>query len=356
MKETEGRAIEGTRLALLTPQESLVSRILLKYIERFLKTKVFDATMAPFLDRLVCPSWLRNKFLGSSPSTAAMSNAVWVTFLTLTILSSRVEVGTPGYGFAGYQPNLLTRQLGCSQFQLSSLYVWEEDICWSERKFNHEEFKACIKFARSQVLKLSTFAFFLSFNITVEFHNWWMGYLACCFSEEDFLARISYAPSTVPKIQEQQENQKCKARIRFLEGVTNGLWLLFGNDGEQNAMVGKARLVCYVWTEKWGIKWFFGVWPSEVQMQVAKGDLGRVYGLSNGQGWTENVFLIENIKCQQQGSSSFDLSRTNFNMPKKSAKWPSDFLCLLLGCWDRLLEEWPGEIFLGNEWKVFFVC
>ena len=29
---------------------------------------------------------------------------------------------------------------------------------------------------------------------------------------------------------------------------------------------------------------FFGVWPSEVQMQVAKGDLGRVYGLSNGQG------------------------------------------------------------------------
>jgi hypothetical protein len=50
------------------------------------------------------------------------------------------------------------------------------------------------------------------------------------------------------------ENQKCKARIRFLEGVTNGLWLLFGNDGEQNAMVGKARLVCYVWTEKWGIK------------------------------------------------------------------------------------------------------
>lgn len=116
MKETEGRDIEGTRLTLLTPQENLVSSILLKYIKLFLATKFFDATMAPFVDRLVGPSWLRNKFPGSSPSIVTMWNAVWAVFLTPTILTFRIEVGTPGYGFAGYQPNLVPRQFGCSQF------------------------------------------------------------------------------------------------------------------------------------------------------------------------------------------------------------------------------------------------
>lgn len=190
-------------MALLTPQESLVSRILLKYIKLFLKTKVFDAAMAPFVDRLISPSWLRNKFPSSSPSTVAMSNAVWAAFLTPTILSSRIELGTPSYDFAGYQPNLVTRQFGCSQFQPSSLYVWEEDICWSERKFNHETFKECTKFAHIQVLELPTLEFHQSFNITIEFDNWWTSYLARCFSEEHFLVRIFDALSTVPKIQEQ---------------------------------------------------------------------------------------------------------------------------------------------------------
>jgi hypothetical protein len=56
------------------------------------------------------------------------------------------------------------------------------------------------------------------------------------------------------------------------------------------------------------------------------------------------------------GQESCDAATATGCDDRKSAKWPSDFLCLLLGCWDRLLEEWPGEIFLGNEWKVFFVC
>lgn len=51
-------AIVGIKLSLLTPQENHVSHILIKYIELFLNNKVFDATMAPFVDRLVGPSWL----------------------------------------------------------------------------------------------------------------------------------------------------------------------------------------------------------------------------------------------------------------------------------------------------------
>ncbi|KAI5439016.1 hypothetical protein KIW84_024670 [Lathyrus oleraceus] len=45
-------------------------------------------------------------------SNAAMSNSVWATFFTPTLLSTRIETGTSGFGFIGYQPNMVARQLG----------------------------------------------------------------------------------------------------------------------------------------------------------------------------------------------------------------------------------------------------
>ncbi|KAI5429080.1 hypothetical protein KIW84_033900 [Lathyrus oleraceus] len=105
----KSRAIKVTRLAWIIPQENPLPRILLKYINLFLDSPVFDGSMDPFMDLLIGPSWLRNRFLDVSPSSATMSNLVWAAFLTPTLLSTRIEVGAPGYGFVGYQPILVAK-------------------------------------------------------------------------------------------------------------------------------------------------------------------------------------------------------------------------------------------------------
>ncbi|KAI5419991.1 hypothetical protein KIW84_043963 [Lathyrus oleraceus] len=107
--QDEGRAIKGTRLAWITPQENPLTKILFKYINLFLDSSVFDRSMAPFVDRLIGLSWLRNRFPSVSPFAATMLNSVWEVFLTPTLLSTRIEIITPGYGFVGYQPNLVAR-------------------------------------------------------------------------------------------------------------------------------------------------------------------------------------------------------------------------------------------------------
>ncbi|KAI5438956.1 hypothetical protein KIW84_024619 [Lathyrus oleraceus] len=99
--QNDARAIEGTKLALITPQETPLHRIFMKYIDLFLELTVFTSTMSPFVDCLVGPSWFR--FPCVSPLAAAMSNLVWATFLTPTLSSTRIDTGTPGYGFVSYR-------------------------------------------------------------------------------------------------------------------------------------------------------------------------------------------------------------------------------------------------------------
>jgi hypothetical protein len=45
-------------------------------------------------------------------------NEIWLTFLSPTILSSRLGKEKHYLGLVGYQPNLVARQLGFSQFVL----------------------------------------------------------------------------------------------------------------------------------------------------------------------------------------------------------------------------------------------
>lgn len=55
--------------------------------------------MAPFADRCVGPTWFRNRLLAVTPFADAMPNFVWATFLTPTLLSSRIEICIVGFGF-----------------------------------------------------------------------------------------------------------------------------------------------------------------------------------------------------------------------------------------------------------------
>lgn len=100
----------------------------MKYINLFLESKTFVSTMASFMDMCFGPSWFQNRFPGVTPSVVATSNSVWEAFLNLTLLSTRIQSGTAGFGFIGYQPNLVARQFSFSQMLQSSLYSWENDI------------------------------------------------------------------------------------------------------------------------------------------------------------------------------------------------------------------------------------
>lgn len=87
--------------------------------------------MAPFMDRCFSPSWFRNMSHGVTLLAATTSNSVWVTFLTSTLHSTQVEIVSDGFGFIGYQANLVARNFGFRQMLPSSLYSWENDIYWS---------------------------------------------------------------------------------------------------------------------------------------------------------------------------------------------------------------------------------
>lgn len=151
--------------------------------KKILGSKTFFSTMAPIIDICFGPSWFRNRFLGVTPSTAEMSNSVWATFFTLTLLSTWIENGIVGFSFIGYRPNMVARQFDFSQMLPNLLYSWENDIYWSERKFFLTEYRDCMAFSHHQVLELPTFHFQPSFFLTVEFNNWWMSYFQGYFYE-----------------------------------------------------------------------------------------------------------------------------------------------------------------------------
>lgn len=147
-EENDCRSIEGTRLALATPYDTPSEITFMKYINLFLESKAFVSTMAHFVDRCVGPTWLQNRFPGVTTLVVAMSNSGWEAFLTPTLLTTRIETGTVDLGFIGYQPNLVAKQFGLSQMLSRSLYSWENDICWLERKLYALEYMDCMSFTR----------------------------------------------------------------------------------------------------------------------------------------------------------------------------------------------------------------
>lgn len=169
----------------------------MKYINLFLESTIFTLTMAPFVDRCAGPPLFRNRFPWVSPSAATMSNSVWETFLTPTLLSTRIKIGTFGYSFVNYKLNLVARKFGFSQMLSCSLYVHEDNICWSKRRFTIADYKAYTSSSRNQVLELPTFQFQQSFFMTIEYHNWWTRYLNSHFIEDNFRKRLYAAFSDV---------------------------------------------------------------------------------------------------------------------------------------------------------------
>lgn len=125
---THEHPIEGVRLALTTCQEVPNKTLFMKYISLFNETTTLVSGMRPFADQNIGLTWFTNPFPRVSPQTAAHLNAVWRAFLTPTMLSFRIEIGTKGYGFMNYQPNPVARQFGLSQLLPKYLVSHSFDI------------------------------------------------------------------------------------------------------------------------------------------------------------------------------------------------------------------------------------
>lgn len=106
-------------------------------------------------------------------------------------MSFRIEVGSKGYGFMSYQPNLVARQFGLSQMLPKSLVSYPPDIVWAGLQLNFEGHKTCLKFHKStQRLKLPVFKFQQSFLTTKYFDKWWSEYHRQYFPNALFLQNM----------------------------------------------------------------------------------------------------------------------------------------------------------------------
>lgn len=177
MHLNQDRPVEGTRLSLMTCQETPNKHLFMKYLNIFIKDNSFVPGMAPFVDQSFVPKWFKNPFPGDSPQAAAQSSVVWRAFFTPTLLSFRIKAGSKGYGFMSYQPNLVALQFGLSQMLPKSLVSHSTDIERVGWPLNFEGHKACLRFHKStQCLKLPVFKFQQSFLTTKDFDEWWSDY------------------------------------------------------------------------------------------------------------------------------------------------------------------------------------
>lgn len=127
LEEVDCKSIEGTRLALVTPYDNPYQITFMKYINLFLESTTFVSTMTHFVDRCISPTWFQNRFTGVTLEATTMSKSVRVVFFTPTLLSTRIETGIVGFGYIGYQPNLVAKQLGFIQM-LSTLSSFSTDL------------------------------------------------------------------------------------------------------------------------------------------------------------------------------------------------------------------------------------
>ncbi|KAK2430056.1 serine/threonine-protein phosphatase 7 long form protein [Trifolium repens] len=116
----------------------------------------------------------RRPFPATNPDEEEDTNHVWTMFLNPTILSSRQGVERRHLGLVGYQPNLVARQFGLSQFRPKSLFKNKDDIVLGNSGMSVEYFERRLKLAEERrPYKLTPIAFGISHLCTFEFATWW---------------------------------------------------------------------------------------------------------------------------------------------------------------------------------------
>jgi hypothetical protein len=191
--EARRRQIEGTRLVRLVPLPLGLNyeRSFLKYFTIFLNLKVFKEEYAPFVNRIIGPSWFVQPF----PPLKEFEETVlshWLAYLDPTVLSCRIGTAPKDFGLVGYFPHLVSRQFGLTQLIPQSFYEGTEDICIGHKIISEKYFKSYLKNTEKHKYELTPFEYHNSTASTKEFQDWWERHYSVSIPSESFLlARVS---------------------------------------------------------------------------------------------------------------------------------------------------------------------
>ncbi|KAK2436482.1 serine/threonine-protein phosphatase 7 long form protein [Trifolium repens] len=170
------RQSEGARLALLRHRETNLStrQLFTFFFKTLLEFDEITPKNTPFVKRTIGPAWFRRPFPATNPNEEEDTNNIWSMFLNPTILSSRQGVERRHLGLVGYQPNLVARQFGLSQFRPKSLFKNKDDIVLGNSGMSVEYFERRLRLAdERKPYKLTPVAFETSQYCTFEFATWW---------------------------------------------------------------------------------------------------------------------------------------------------------------------------------------
>jgi hypothetical protein len=169
------RQSEGARLALLRYRETNLTtrQLFLHYFKTLLEFDEITPKNTPFVKRTVGPAWFKRPFPATNPNEEEDTKNVWTMFLNPTILSSRQGIERRHLGLVGYQPNLVARQFGFSQFRPKSLFKNKDEIVLGNSGMSVEYFERRLKLADEKSYKLTPVAFEISQFCTYEFATWW---------------------------------------------------------------------------------------------------------------------------------------------------------------------------------------
>jgi hypothetical protein len=169
------RQSEGARLALLRHRETNLTtrQLFFHYFKALLAFDEITPKNTPFVKRTIGPAWFRRPFPATNPNEEEDTNNIWSMFLNPTILSSRQGIDRRHLGLVGYQPNLVARQFGLSQFRPKSLFKNKDDIVLGNSGMSVEYFERRLKLADERSYKLTPIAFETSQYCTYEFATWW---------------------------------------------------------------------------------------------------------------------------------------------------------------------------------------
>jgi hypothetical protein len=191
--EARRRQVEGTRLVRLTslPRNLNYEQQFSRYFKIFLNLKTFKKEHAPFIDRIIGPSWFVQPFR-PLPEFEEFMTAQWLAYLDPTVLSCRIGTTSKDYRLVRYFPNLVSRQFGLTQLIPKSFYEHEQDICLGYTGMTEKYFRSYLKNTEKHKYELSPFSYQNSISSTKEFQDWWDRHYSSSISSEDaLLLRIS---------------------------------------------------------------------------------------------------------------------------------------------------------------------
>ncbi|MCI09893.1 hypothetical protein A2U01_0030984, partial [Trifolium medium] len=172
------RQIEGTRLALLKQRRTDLSprELFMFYFKILLSFEEIEEINTPFLKRQIGPAWFKQNFPATNPDDEEEINEILLAFLNPTILSSQLGVTKTYLGLVGYQPNLVVRQFGFSQFIPKSLFQQKSEIVLGNSGMDEAYFDRRLKAVDKETYQINPFPYEISHYCTLGYAKWWSLY------------------------------------------------------------------------------------------------------------------------------------------------------------------------------------